>query len=43
MAKYVGGVPVLVECCEKNGFKLQPEERTRLDAKNPMVDVKLAE
>ena len=26
MAKYVGGVPVLVECCEKNGFKLQPEE-----------------
>ena len=26
MAKYVSGVPVLVECCEKNGFKLQPEE-----------------
>ena len=29
MAKYVGGVPVLVECCEKNGFKLQPEELTK--------------
>ena len=26
MAKYVGGVPVLVKCSEKNGFKLQPEE-----------------
>ncbi len=26
MAKYVGGVPVLVECREENGFKLQPEE-----------------
>ncbi|MBR83680.1 MAG: aspartate aminotransferase [Magnetovibrio sp.] len=29
MAKYVGGVPVLVECREKNGFKLQPEELTK--------------
>ncbi len=29
MAKYVSGVPVLVECCEKNGFKLQPEELTK--------------
>ena len=29
MAKYVGGVPVLVECSEKNGFKLQPEELTK--------------
>ena len=29
MAKYVGGVPVLVKCSEKNGFKLQPEELTK--------------
>ena len=29
MAKYVGGVPVLVECREDNGFKLQPEELER--------------
>jgi len=26
MSKYAGGVPVLVECREENGFKLQPEE-----------------
>ena len=26
MSKYVGGMPVLVECREENGFKLQPEE-----------------
>ena len=26
MTKFVGGLPVLVECREENGFKLQPEE-----------------
>ncbi len=26
MSKYVGGVPVFVECREENGLKLQPEE-----------------
>jgi len=26
MVKYVGGVPLLIECREENGFKLQPDE-----------------
>ena len=29
MVKYVGGTPILVECRQENGFKLQPEELER--------------
>ena len=29
MVKYVGGIPILVECQQEHGFKLQPEELER--------------